>query len=422
MEPVLVSMVLCMSLVGAGMGLFSGIAPGIHANTLASLMLVAYPALESVMSGIMPADDTAIAVCCCIMSAGVVHSFIDFVPSVFIGAPDSEDALSVLPGHRLLLKGEGMVAVRAAAIGSLIGCSVAIILSIPFQYVLLNGAEQYLERLTPLVLVVASSILVMNEGRRGIRQGVLGGMELLLSGALGYCCMTLPIPCTGILGEGTLLFPLLTGLFGIPVLLESSQGNGRIPPQRDDVDDPTGLVPGLKGVVTGCIAGWFPGITSTVGASISSCFTTESRPERFISTVASIGTVTSVLSLVTLSVSGSGRSGTAIVIGEIVGDGLQGLLSEGFLLLLLSTAVASISGYALTIWSGRVMGRVVSRVDQRSMGRAVMVLLIVLTILMTGPGGVLVLIASVILGFLPQVCGTSRTVLCGCLILPVLLF
>lgn len=418
MDPAIVSFVIIASIIGASLGTFTGLMPGIHVNTLASIMLVSYPAMESALSGLVNQEYVSILVCCCIMSASVVHSFVDFVPSVFIGAPDAEDAVSILPGHRMVLQGRGMAAVRSAAIGSLVGCSVAIVLSIPLQYVMLNGAEEVMDRLTPLVLIVASSILVLNEGKKG--NLIWGAVCFVLSGAIGMMCMFMPIPSNGILGEGTLMFPMLTGLFGIPVLVEAASGNG-IPPQKDDEHDPVGMIPGIKGVVTGCIAGWFPGITSTVGASMSACFMPENRPERFISTVASVGTVTSVLSLVTLSVSGSGRSGSAIVIGEIMGDGLMGFMSEGFLMLLMATAAASVLGYGLTIWSGRMMSSLVSRIDERMMNRAVIVLLLALVVATTGFSGLLILAGAIAVGFIPNACGTGRTVLCGCLILPVLL-
>ena len=420
MDPLTLTAVLAASIGGAGLGLFSGMVPGIHSNTLASMLLVAFPSMESALSGILPAESVAIAVCACVMAASVVHSFVDFVPSVFIGAPDSEDAVSVLPGHRLVLQGRGMEAVRAAAIGSLVGCAVSILQSVPLQYAMLNGAGPVVEKLTPAVLVFASGVIVLSEFSGGGGPWALA--EFLLAGALGYMCMELPIPCTGILGEGTLIFPMLTGLFGIPVLLESSGGNGKLPEQRDGCRDPVGPVPGLKGVVTGCIAGWFPGITSTVGASMSACFMPDDRPERFVSTVASVGTVTSVLSLVTLSVTGSGRSGSAIVVREIIGDGLDGFMSEGFILMLISMAVSAVAGYALTIWAGRMMTKLVKRIDQVLLGRSVIILLVVLVGLMTGPGGLVVLLSSTVAGFMPTVFGTGRTVLCGCLILPVLLF
>lgn len=414
------SILICVvcSIVGAGMGLFSGLVPGIHVNTLASVMLASYPAMEELLSGIVGEGRAAAAVSCCIMSAAVVHSFVDFVPSVFIGAPDSDDHVAMLPGHRLLLQGRGMAAVRAAAVGSLVGASAAVTLAVPLQWVMMAGCEEFLDGLTPVVVTAAASIILLGQFRKGC--GIQGAVLFCLSGTLGVAVMDLGIPSDGILGEGTLLFPMLSGLFGMPVLLTSASG-GDIPRQSDASDVSGVHAAGVKGVVMGCIAGWFPGITSTVGASISACFMPENRPERFISTVASIGTVTSILSLVTLSVSGSGRSGICIVIGDMVGDSIGGFASETFLMLILTAGIASALGYALTIASGKAMAGTVGRVDSRRLGLGVAAFTVVLVHLFTGPWGVAILAISTMIGFLAPSYGTDRTVLCGCLLLPVIL-
>lgn len=417
MDPVLLLACLTMSLAGCAMGAFSGMVPGIHVNTLAAILLASYPALEAAL----PFDPSvsSMAAACCVMSASVVHSYVDFVPSAFMGCPDAEDAVSLLPAHRLLLKGRGMEAVRAAAVGSLVGCSAALLLAVPLQAVLAGGAGGLLSDLAPLVLTAASLILVTDEMRRG--SGLWGPFLFVLSGMLGLGCMVLPIPAEGVLGDGSVMMPLLTGLFGVPMMLSAS-GGGRIPPQRDLAEDPVGIVPGLKGVLMGTVAGWFPGITSTVGASMSSALFPERRPARFISMTASIGSVTSVLSLVTLSVSGSGRSGTALVIGGMVGGSLTGSASQGFMLLLLAAAVGSVMGYAISIRCGKLMSRMIGRTDQDSLNRTVLVLLLALTLVLTGPAGMVVLIASAAVGMVPSEVGAGRLVLCGCLILPVLLF
>ena len=133
MGPDIVLLVLSAGVIGAAIGTFTGMVPGIHVNTLAAMMLAAYPAIEDAMSGMTEPEYVPVLVSCCIMSASAVHSFVDFVPSAFIGAPDADEALSVLPAHRLLLQGEGMVAVRAAAVGSAVGASSALALAIPIQ-------------------------------------------------------------------------------------------------------------------------------------------------------------------------------------------------------------------------------------------------------------------------------------------------
>jgi len=415
MDPFLISICLVLSLAGCSLGLMTGLVPGIHVNTLASVLLILYPAIEVGLSQMVPPEYTAIGICCAIMSASVVHSFVDFVPSVFIGAPDGEDALSVLPGHRLLLAGEGMRAVRSAAVGSLIGCSAAIVLAIPVQYVMMSGLSDALEGYTKMVLLIVTFILIMNE-RRHLLSAIL---SFLLSGALGYAVMNLPIPASGLFGEGTLLMPMLTGLFGLPVLLESDGGHP-IPRQTDDGKDHVGIVPGLKGVLMGAVAGWFPGITSTVGATVSATVMPERSPERFISTVASIGTVTTILSLVTLSVSGGGRSGTVIVIGDILGSSISGFATDPFILLLMASALASLIGYRLTIMAGKLFTVMLTRIDQLLLNRCVIVFLIVMVIATTGLWGIVILICALMIGFIPVAEGMGKTTLCGCLILPVM--
>jgi putative membrane protein len=147
----------------------------------------------------------------------------------------------------------------------------------------------------------------------------------------------------------------------------------------------------------------------------------ENRPERFIAAVASIGSVTAVLSLVTLSISGSGRSGTVLVIGEIAGESVSGVASEAFLLLLMAAALGSLGGYLLTIKAGEVFSVLAERVDQKRLSRWVLALTIVLVIVLTGPFGLMMLFVSTLVGFLPGAFGTDRTILSGCLLLPVIL-
>lgn len=418
MGPELVLLVLLACLAGAAIGTFTGLVPGIHVNTLASILLLAYPAMDSALSSMIEGSYVPLIVSSCIMSASVVHSFVDFVPSVFIGAPDPDEVLSTLPGHKLMMQGQGMRAVRSAAIGSAVGAGSAILLALPLQYLMLNGLAERLELYTTSVLLFTLIVIILTQ--RNWKGAVWATILVGLSGTLGMIFMDPSIPSSGILGDSTLLFPMLTGLFGIPVLL-SSFNNSSVPEQVDDDPFPVGAMPGIKGVLTGSLAGWYPGITATAGASLSSAFMPEDRPERFISLVASIGTVTSIFSLITLSVSGSGRSGTVIVIREIIGDDVSGFGSPEFLLLLLCSAVASFLGYHITIKAGKMMSRLVNGIDTRRMNKVVVVLIFILVILMTGPVGVLVLIISTFVGLIPLEIDMSRIPLTGCLIVPVVI-
>ena len=410
--------ILYMSLLGAAIGTFTGLVPGIHVNTLAAMMLAGFPLLSDLLSPFIPSELMPVCISSCIMSASIVHSFVDYVPSVFIGAPDPDDVVSALPGHRLLLEGRGMAAVRSAAIGSCVGACASIALAVPLQLVLMSGLSDYLDSITAVVLIAVMVLMVLHEKEpKDVPWCIL---IIIISGLLGLICMDLGIPSDGIIVGGTLMFPMLTGLFGMPMMLQSLC-NPVIEVQNDDCEYPVGPVPGIKGVITGVLTGWFPGITSTTGAILSDSVTPEKSPEGFISMTASIGTSAAIIMLVTMSITGHGRSGTMIIIGDILGDSIIGTMNICFLLLLLTAAFAAFLGYVSTILCGKLMSKVINSIDTLILNRACIILITALVLLMTGPFGLLILLVSTALGFLPVRVGVSRVYLTGCLLIPALL-
>ncbi|MGP8337672.1 MAG: tripartite tricarboxylate transporter permease, partial [Methanosarcinaceae archaeon] len=98
-------------LAGYILGIFSGLVPGIHTNNFALVLVALSPMMGEY--GIQPLYIAVI-----ILSNSIAHTFHDIIPAVFLGAPDSDMALAVLPGHRLLLDGFGAEAIRLSAIGS----------------------------------------------------------------------------------------------------------------------------------------------------------------------------------------------------------------------------------------------------------------------------------------------------------------
>ena len=415
MELDIVLVVISAAIAGGAIGTFTGLIPGIHVNTLSALMLASYPFITDTVSPFLPDGTTDICVAGCIFSASIVHSFVDYVPSVFLGAPDPEDAVGMLPGHRLLAEGRGMAAIRSAAIGSCIGACASTMISIPLQFLLFNGLGDHLDRITWVVLMAVISMMVLYE--KTPKGMIWASICLISSGIVGIVCMDADIPSAGPMMEGTLLFPMLTGMFGIPSMMDSLNNN-RIVEQKDEEKYPVGILPGLKGLVTGTLTGWFPGITATTGAVISSTVTPEKRPEGFVSMVASIGTASAVMMLTTMSVTGSGRSGATIIVSEILGDGIIGFMNDRFILLLLTAAVASLMGYHMTISCGRAMMHLTNRVDSRKLNIACLLTVTVLVYLLTGPYGLAVMAVSAFIGRLPIESGVSRIHLTGCLLIP----
>ncbi|MFC1682504.1 tripartite tricarboxylate transporter permease, partial [Nanoarchaeota archaeon] len=98
-------------LIGILFGTLTGLIPGIHIN-LIGIFLVSLSI--STFTSINP-----IYLIVFITSMAITHTFVDFIPSIFLGCPDTDTELSVLPGHELLKKGQGYQAVVLSAYGSL---------------------------------------------------------------------------------------------------------------------------------------------------------------------------------------------------------------------------------------------------------------------------------------------------------------
>ncbi len=89
--------------VGILFGTLTGLIPGIHIN-LVGIFLVS-------LSATLLLKLNPIYLIIFITAMAITHTFIDFIPAIFLGCPDGETELSVLPGHELLKQGKGYEAV-----------------------------------------------------------------------------------------------------------------------------------------------------------------------------------------------------------------------------------------------------------------------------------------------------------------------
>ena len=109
-------------IIGVSAGTLTGLFPGLHVNLVSVFLLSISPTLLKITS--------PISLVVFIVAMAITHSFLDFIPSIFLGAPDEDSFLSILPGHELLKKGRGYEAVILALFGSLTALPI-ILLFIP---------------------------------------------------------------------------------------------------------------------------------------------------------------------------------------------------------------------------------------------------------------------------------------------------
>jgi len=115
-----------LALIGCGLGIVTGLIPGLHVNTVAVIGLGTYVAL-----GLDPLGFVIL-----LTALSITHAFLDYIPGIFLGAPQEETALSILPAHRLFMQGKALEAVKLTAAGSLLGLSMGLILLVPAFYVI----------------------------------------------------------------------------------------------------------------------------------------------------------------------------------------------------------------------------------------------------------------------------------------------
>ena len=137
---------------GILIGTFTGLTPGIHVN-LISLFLLS-------LSGSILLKINSIYLIVLLVSMAITHTFIDFIPSVFFGCPDTDTELSALPGHDLLKQGRGYEAILLTIYGSLAAIFLLIILA-PISIFLIKRFFPFIKNLIPYILIFFSIILIL---------------------------------------------------------------------------------------------------------------------------------------------------------------------------------------------------------------------------------------------------------------------
>ncbi len=133
------------------------------------------------------ATQLVIIVCSLVIGNAITHTFLDFIPSVFLGAPDDDTALSVLPGHRMVLAGRGYEAVKCSVIGSFGAVLCALALLIPMRLIVGSPIHAYdaVAKWMHLFLLAVSVFVIMTErSRYGDEFARPGNFEMK-----GHCIM-----------------------------------------------------------------------------------------------------------------------------------------------------------------------------------------------------------------------------------------
>ncbi|MBW2976598.1 tripartite tricarboxylate transporter permease [Candidatus Woesearchaeota archaeon] len=392
------------ALLGVTSGVITGIIPGIHIN-LVSLLVVSFSAyLLNIFS--LPSLGVFI------ISMAITHTFLDVLPAIFLGAPDADTALGVLPGHRLLLQGMGYEAVKLTVIGSLFSLILTLILFPLFILIVPNIYETLQPFIGWLLLAVVLYMILMEKGLNG---KFWAFAVFMMAGILGIIDLTMP-------NLKQPLFPMLSGLFGISMLVVSLSNKVEIPRQR--ITD-TIRIPKLEnaraliaGTFSGSFVSFFPGLGPAQAAILGSQIMGKLSNYSFLILIGGINTVNMAVSLVSLYTINKARNGAVLAIREI----LTTIDLNTLLLFLAAILLAGGIAAFLALYLARIFIKIVEKVNYSMLCIFIIFLITIMAFYFSSWTGLLILIVSTSIGIIPNLVNVKRSHSMGCLMLPVILF
>ena len=354
-------------------GSLTGIIPGIHPNTVVFTLLPFYFVVNPEFSVFMAF----------ISGLGVSHTLHDFLPALFLNAPEAESALSSLPGLEMVEKGLGRKAFILTLIGGLTSAFV-FILSLPVLFLLLEHVYKAIEPFMGYILLFFLFFIILESNSR------LNALIIsVLSGVLGM------ITLNSSFGQQFILMPVFGGLFALPAIFYSLSRDFKIPEQKNSFVISSNRV---KGGFTGFLAGLLAGTVPGIGAAVSTSFLTplmDNSRENFITGLGGVNTSDILIAFVALFLIGKPRTGSSVALQTISNVRLPDI---GFLIgcAVLATGLSGI----IALKNLELFLKFVTRFDFKYIGMCAVSAVILTTFFTTGLYGLLVLITSSFIGAL----------------------
>jgi putative membrane protein len=426
-----VTLLIISVLFGFLLGIISGLTPGIHVNNFALVLLALSPVFLQI--GFSPFYIAVI-----ILSNSVTQTFIDIIPSIFLGAPEADTALAVLPGHELLMEGRGSEAVRLSAIGSAGAVVIALLMAIPLGFFFLNVYNTIDSHIGWILILIVVVMIATESGEVVEGQGSLVHLRykgyavalFIISGMLGIFAFNNTDKMAPLLtfGEPSILLPLLSGLFGASMLVLSLMTESTIPQQQENCRF---TLPGnriVKGMLTGSAAGsfvaWLPGVSSAVGTVIARLLVSEKKDEfssrEFIISLSGANTSNAIFSLIALYTIHRTRSGAMVAVDELIQIKEWDLSIITILLIVI--LVVSIISYFATIFIGDRISGYLSKLNYSKLCAAVLAGLTFMVIIFTGWFGLVIFFIATPVGMIASFARIRKTHAMGVILLPVILF
>ncbi len=388
--------ILASILLGVTFGTFTGLIPGIHINLIGVFI---------VSSSFLITNIEPVYIIVFIVSMAITHTFIDFIPSIVLGCPDTDTELSILPGHELLKKGQGYEAILLTLYGSLSAIILLVLISYPSIY-LISQFYSVIERWLPYFLIFIMIILVSLEKKKFTSLFIL-----LFTGLLGWSVLNL--------GFNEPLLPLLTGLFGGSMLIKSIKEKPIIPEQN--MEKPTFnkkaiFKPLIGSLIASPLCSFLPGLGSGQAAVIGNTIS-KTNKKGFLILLGATNTLVMGFSFISLYVISKTRTGAAVAIKEI----LKTISIEILVLIIVVCFFTGFFSFFITKNIAKVIIKRIKKINYQKLSLITFLILIGIIFSFSGFVGLIVFIISVFTGIYCISLDIKRTNMMGCLLIPTII-
>lgn len=382
-------------------GVFTGLIPGIHVNLIGVFLIS--------LSSTFLFNINPLYLVIFIVAIAITHIFIDFIPSIFLGCPDTDTELSVLPGHELLKKGYGYEAIMLAAYGSLFGVFILILIAYP-SMLFFTKIYEITKNIIPYILIAVSGILILIERKKGSAL-----LVFLLTGILGF----------GVLNLQNLkepLLPLLTGLFGSSMIIMSIKNKPEIPEQKTNFqfEKKKIIKPVLGALISSPLCGFLPALGSGQAAILGQTIINSNKNDSkgFLILLGAVNILVMGFSFITLYLLSKTRTGAAYAIEQLLGS----LSIQILILILIAVLLSGIIAFFITKSLAKLFSKKITQINYPLLSKIALIILAIIVFLVSGFLGLLILIISTLTGIYCISLEVKRTNMMGCLLIPTILF
>ena len=390
------------SIIGIFLGSVAGLLPGIHPNQFFLLVVSFLPFLSSFPT------ETILALIINIMVSNILFNYI---PAIFFSVPDPNTVLNILPGHRMVLDGRGLDALFISLCGVLLTTLFSIIL-LPLLLILIPILNTFVYPYLHVLLILLSLWMIYLEG--DWKKRFLSLFLYIISGVWGILCLN-----SKIIDSEVVLFPALTGMFGLAGILTSIKENTKFPNQKyvGDVKIGNASKIVLWALIAGVLIGVLPGAGESQAGVLVSNITGLGQNE-FLGALAGINVSNAIFALVSLYSFGKVRSGSAAAVEAILPKFTLGYLIFSAGMIAISCGIS-----AILVWvTGKKLLKFLERLNYKLVSKIIFIFTVMMVFIFSGLIGVFVLFVSTCLGVLPIFWDIKRTSNMGFLMVSTIIY